>query len=41
MASDFEKFCGPFHQSMGGPDEKETEMICAISESMHVFMQYF
>ena len=26
---------------MGGLDEKETEMICAISESMHISMQYF
>ena len=26
---------------MGGPDEKETEMICDLSESIHVYMQYF
>lgn len=26
---------------MVGPHEKETEMICAISESMHIYRQYF
>ena len=26
---------------MSGPHEKETEMICAISESMHIYRQYF
>lgn len=42
----FKSFVGHFIkvwdiEVMGVPDEKETEMICAISESVHVYMQHF